>query len=223
MRCEQARQLFDAYLDGELSAGQATEVGTHRLNCAECRRALALLEVSGHIIAHDRDTVAAPSAFTDRLLACMDEPHNRWVERVRRYVYYGVPLAAAAVIGLAFLGVFDRRPSGEARVLGRRAVSGLASPRNEPNPPARVNPLPTAVPAPTSDPNNRWMIDLQSNLDAVDHLNLTVLQWMEFLQELRDAQSAGSPVPSLAAPKVEEPDEPDEQIPAPVGPDIEDL
>jgi hypothetical protein len=108
MRCDEARQLFDAYLDGELSPALATELGAHRLRCPECRRALALLEVTGHIVASDQDPVAVGEGLTDRLLACMEQQQIRWPHRIRRVLYIGGPLAAAAVICLAFLGVFDR-------------------------------------------------------------------------------------------------------------------
>jgi hypothetical protein len=111
MRCDQARQLFDAYLDGELSPALATELGAHRIQCADCRRALALLEVSGHIVASDREPVQLSSGFSDRLLACMEPKSAWWVQRTRRFLYVGGPLAAAAVVALAFLGVFDRGSS----------------------------------------------------------------------------------------------------------------
>lgn len=108
MNCEQAQQLFDAYLDGDLSPTLATELGAHRLKCPECRRQLALLEVSGHIISSDREPVSLESGFTSRLLGCMDLRKPRWSARLPRIAYIGGPLAAAAVIALAFLGVFDR-------------------------------------------------------------------------------------------------------------------
>lgn len=120
MRCEQARQLFDAYLDGELSATQSTELGAHRLQCGDCRRALALLEVSGHIVASDRDPVSLRSDFVDRLLACMDVGPARWPYRIRRGLYIAGPVAAAAVIGLAFMGFFDS--VNKTQVAGHREV-----------------------------------------------------------------------------------------------------
>lgn len=127
MNCEQARQLFDAYLDGELSASLATELGAHRLRCANCRRALALMEVSGHIIGSDREARTLPSTFSDRLLSCVDnDGRRRWI-RFRRALYVAGPLAAAAVVVLAFAGFFDGR--GESKVAGiteevRRESSG---------------------------------------------------------------------------------------------------
>ncbi len=108
MRCEEARQLFDAYLDGELAPSLATELGAHRVHCPDCRRSLALLEVSGHIISSDRDPVSVPEDFSDRLLACVEVREHAWPARVRRILYVAGPIAAAAVIALAFLGFFDR-------------------------------------------------------------------------------------------------------------------
>lgn len=107
MRCDQARQLFDAYLDGELSPSLATELGAHRLRCADCRQALALLEVSGHIVQTDQEPVQLQRNFTERLLDCMNQQSIPWLRRWRRRIYVGGPVAAAAVIALAFLGVFD--------------------------------------------------------------------------------------------------------------------
>lgn len=123
MYCEQARQLFDAYLDGELSPALATELGAHRLRCPECRRSLALLEVAGHLVSTDRDPVTIRRDFANRLLDCMDAPTPRWTQRVRRVVYIAGPLAAAAVIALAFVGVFDR---GGGEVAGARDVGSGA-------------------------------------------------------------------------------------------------
>ena len=165
MRCEQARQLFDAYLDGELSPALATELGAHRLRCGECRRALALLEVSGHILASDRDPVSLSEGFEDRLLSCMDRQAVPWGRRVRRGLYVVVPLAAAAVVALAFLGVFDP---------GRGEVAGLAEERSMPtngDDPSAVfeDPLDTLLEDP-DDPAtlelDRWGRHLQENLKA---------------------------------------------------------
>lgn len=152
MDCEQARQLFDAYLDGELGSALATELGAHRLRCADCRQALALLEVSEHLIASDPERRELRSNFTNRLLACMDLPDEAWrvptarptaqsadpnglAPRLRRGLIWMGVSAAAAMVALAFLGAFDRR--GDSRVAGltvlepssvRRAVPEAVDP-----------------------------------------------------------------------------------------------
>lgn len=123
MDCRQAQQLFDAYLDGDLSPSLVTELGAHRVHCADCRRALALLEVSGHILCADHDVVVADEAFTDRLLACMDEPRSILGNRLWRYGSIGSGIAAAALVALALLGMFDTRKRGV--VAGERAEGAV--------------------------------------------------------------------------------------------------
>lgn len=145
MDCRQARQLFDAYLDGELSPTLATELGAHRVHCAACRRELALLEVTGHIIASDRDEVLVEDDFTDRLLACMPAPRRHWLWQARRRLYVAVPLAAAAVVALGFFGVF-RGSSSDVRIAGmkveadRELVDLLVEPPKAVAEPAAPNP-----------------------------------------------------------------------------------
>lgn len=134
MKCEEAQKLFQVYLDGELSSSLATELAAHRVKCADCRRALALMEVAGHIVAIDAESAELGAAFSDKLLACMESPPSCWSRRLRRAFYLGVPAAAAAVVALAFLGVFDRDTGGVAgvqvtsevqRTLGRRPPKDL--------------------------------------------------------------------------------------------------
>lgn len=118
MDCTQARQLFDAYLDGELTGSLKTELGAHRLRCADCRRELALLEVSGHIITSDRASESLSDGFTDRLLACMPQRRTNWYVRYRRALYVATPLAAAALIAIAFSGTWWN-PANENHVAGQ--------------------------------------------------------------------------------------------------------
>lgn len=139
MDCRQAQQLFDAYLDGELSPTLETELGAHRVQCGDCRRALALLEVSGHIIRADHEEAATDSAFTDRLLACMDEPSRTLTHRAWRIASIGGGLAAAAVVALAFLGLFDSRQRG--MVAGER----VEGPARRPTSTMSASPLPVAT------------------------------------------------------------------------------
>ncbi len=124
MRCEAAQNLFDAYLDGELSAGQRTELGAHCVKCADCRRALALMEVSGHIMTSDREPVTLDANFTDRLLACVDEQESSWMRRWQRWIYVAAPLAAAAVVLMGFFGFFD---SNKGRVAGKAETGQIES------------------------------------------------------------------------------------------------
>ena len=191
MRCEQARQLFDAYLDGQLSPSQGTELGAHRLQCAECRRALALLEVSGHILASDRDPVAVQDDFSDRLLACMDVRRARWIRRIPRILYVAGPMAAAAVVALAFFGVFDSNRGGEdpdawqdlddmLKELGVAPDSSIAG-DGEPSP-------------------GPWLTGVEGNVSAIQEsgrvlrqLPETILQPLEQLRKAKDTPKAVDP------------------------------
>lgn len=126
MRCEHARQLFDASLDGELSASQVTELSAHRVKCAACRREFALMEVAGRVLSLGDPTARLSDNFTDRLLACVEGPSRKRIPKLQRWILTGVPLAAAAVVAFAALGGFDR--AARTRVLGVRVERNTTPP-----------------------------------------------------------------------------------------------
>jgi anti-sigma factor RsiW len=129
MNCQLAHNLFDAYLDGDLSRSLRTELDAHRLQCAQCRHELALLEVAGHMIGSDVDEAAdaLSDGFTDRLLACVDADVDRadrsaarsiWsmrsiqsIRSMRPTWFIGGGLAAAAVLAVSFTIGSWRSPS----------------------------------------------------------------------------------------------------------------
>ena len=185
MRCEEARKLFDAYLDGELSPSLATELGAHRVRCPECRRAFALLEVSGHIISSDREPVAVRHDFSERLLACMAAPYRGWFGKVRRSLYVAGPLAAAAVITLAFLGFFDR--GRDSKVAGKEVKADVTVTRASATPSAHdLEAAERAI--------DRWVGQMQASKAAAgatseaspDIPDLTILQILKMLEEGND-------------------------------------
>jgi len=192
MQCHQARQLFDAYLDGELSPSLATELGAHRLSCSDCRQALALLEVSGHILRSDRDPVQAPDDFTDRLLACVD-PAPVWRKRVFSTLYIGGPLAAAAVIALAFIGAFDR--NGPSQVAGVKEIAPATMVQAAQPPPkataaSTVESVDPAEQALTEffDKTQQRVNDQGQSVQKV--FDLTILQMLDILEEAKDRSQA---------------------------------
>jgi hypothetical protein len=207
MRCEEARQLFDAYLDGELSPALATELGAHRLRCPDCRRALALLEVTGHIVASDQDPVLVSEGLTDRLLACMQKQETeRWPNRVRRILYIGGPLAAAAVVCLAFLGMFDRDRGaalGEKDYAEPEVIQEILMEEIETE----------AAPDDTATDLDEWGQRIQQNLDSKRHGveslqkygDMTILQWLDALERAKDKSAAEDHFPG--ADPVAEPSE----------------
>lgn len=105
--CRNARQIFDRYLDDELSPGLQAELHAHRINCSECQAELALLEACGDVIAMDRCEPRLSGSFTDRVLLAR-RAHNirsqpRWS---RRIAVVATPLAAAAGLALAWISLF---------------------------------------------------------------------------------------------------------------------
>ena len=190
MHCEQAEQLFDAYLDGELSDALATELGAHRLKCANCRRALALLEVTGHIIGSDNQAPGLSDMFSDRLLACVDDQKNQRSLKLRRALYIAGPVAAAALIVLAFAGFFDGR--GVAKVAGVKEIN------------ARSDADGSLSPG-TPDALSQWIDQTRRNVDAkrrsgdsLQHtLDATLRETLDLLEEGEavDANAAESDLP----------------------------
>lgn len=211
MRCEQARQLFDAYLDGELSPALATEFGAHRLRCPECRRALALLEVTGHIITADHDPVCVADGFTDRLMACMDLRRTHWSGRLRRSLYIAAPLAAAAVVLLAFLGMFDSRGGG---VVAGKAESRAPLPHSdapeimnfrdfEEDDAGQSGATSGAEPPASGEGSDPYTRALQEWLDSgkslKEGLNMTILQTIDILEQAKKASPPTGPLPGANA------------------------
>ncbi|GMU21790.1 MAG: hypothetical protein AMXMBFR13_18790 [Phycisphaerae bacterium] len=99
--CQHARQLFDRYLDDELSPSLQTEVHAHRLNCTACQNELAMLEACGDVVRLDRSEPLLSASFTDRVLLAR---RSQRVVRPRRWgrliATVAAPLAAAASLAL---------------------------------------------------------------------------------------------------------------------------
>lgn len=196
MDCEQARSLFDAYLDGELAPTLATELGAHRIECPDCRHDLALLEVSGHIVRSDPDAAALDHEFTDRLLACVGAARPQWPLRLRRWAYIAGPLAAAAVIAIGLWGGFDR----ETLVAGQVTEGMTRDPDATTAAERPPEPAPTAArPIPLDDTLDRMRASTEAKLNSIEALqevgHLSILQILDILNQA--AQPQGAPVTPL--------------------------
>lgn len=166
MNCDQARNLFDAYLDGELSPTMATELSSHRLHCEECRRALALMEVVEQVVRCDDDAepIGLCDGFTDRLLACIEPPASqRMKSGMRRWVTWGMPLTAAAMLGVVIL--YPVRKPESHHVLGAEEEG---------------EPLPAMTKASSQD-----------GVPDVDTVQASWQRWLQDLQDQWDADRAG--------------------------------
>jgi hypothetical protein len=135
-----------------------------------------------------------------------------WVQRARRVLYIGGPLAAAAVVALAFLGVFDPDPG---RVASQKEFPVV--------PPAHdISELFDAT-EPADDQAEQVLDELalqtreridakrQSGESLQEMLDLTVGQLLDVLNEANEASAAGdSPLLDMPAP----PPPPEEAPPA---------
>ena len=60
MNCEEARLLFDAYVDGELSEEEKRALIDHALACEACAQELQAAELLKDTLAHLDDDVQVP-------------------------------------------------------------------------------------------------------------------------------------------------------------------
>ena len=224
MDCTQARQLFDAYLDGELSSALATELGAHRLHCSDCRRALALLEVSEHILTLDREPVSLDADFSDRLVACVALREASWSRRLGRWFYVAGPVAAAAVIGLAFLGFFDGKRTTE--VAGDRVVA-----QNGHEMGTAFDAMPDAATSSDSESAEqgldaifgRMQDSIESKVRSVESLQTAIDRTLQQPLQLLEKARANEKKDEQVAPALEKPGVPATPVPASPVEEFEDL
>jgi hypothetical protein len=198
LTCQQAQQLFDAYLDGELSAALEMELDAHRLGCAGCRQALALMEVAGHMIAADRRTPNISEDFTQRLLACVAAPAPLPMWRRRRTLWMaGSGLATAAAIALAF--TFSSAPP-------KKMVLGRVDWSNSANQPARDAQPSNVAPGGLKESfDGQWSQVRQSTEWLREYGKMTVMQILDRLglEQARPGDkfdSTGGKAPGLRKP-----------------------
>ncbi len=192
MDCQQARNLFDVYLDGELSPSLVTEMHAHRLTCPSCREELAVIEVAGHVIASGVDDQAAPAEFTDRLLACLEpsaiQPHplRLWTFRI------GGGIAAAACITLAVVQLTKPDSIVASRVdVGPAVVTSSAEDAQQA--PAVTGPSMAEAAETLGQSLKDALLETRESSDSLFDLGkMTFLQMIDDVQldELRDGQSA---------------------------------
>jgi len=123
--CQHARQLFDRYLDGELSSSLQAELHAHQLSCSACQSELAMLEACGDVVALDRCEPRLSASFTDRVLSARQAQLSRRPRRWgRRVLVVGLPTAAAASILLAVMLVM---PSAQQPASPESVVAGMVT------------------------------------------------------------------------------------------------
>jgi len=104
MNCSEAEQLFDAYLDDELSGSIRLEFDAHRLRCPVCQQKLAMMEACEHILSRDGRMPELSDDFTDRVMGHIAQTRTRPARRRRRLVIYGLQAAAVLVFAVVVAG-----------------------------------------------------------------------------------------------------------------------
>lgn len=119
--CENAKHLFNRYLDGDLSPSMQAELHAHQLQCSECQGEMALLEACGDVVAYDESEPTVSESFTERVLLAHRAQVRPVVRRnwSRLVLTLAAPLAAAACIAFTIMLV---EPNG--RDVTRSVVAG---------------------------------------------------------------------------------------------------
>lgn len=117
--CEYSRRLV-AWMDGEASAGEASEIARHLAECAECRNCAAeLRSVSGTI-----------EEYCEAVLRASEPSDTRWRKPA---------LLAAAAIALALVFAHSRRPTTPPVQAPSETAGAASNAQPVPSPPARVS------------------------------------------------------------------------------------
>jgi hypothetical protein len=133
MTCHEARELFSARVDDELSAADAARLDAHLAGCDDCRLEWARFErvVS---LARAAEPPRAPEGFVDRVLeAARPVP---WPVRVLRQVFtplqVKLPLEVAALLLIGGLAVMIFQHSPEmGRMAAPTSTPEVGAPRSE--------------------------------------------------------------------------------------------
>jgi anti-sigma factor RsiW len=100
MNCEEARQLLDAFLDGELELTRQLGMETHLAECALCQDAAERMTRCGSIVRMNMPDYNAPPELKSKVRAALrkeDKPNFKWfTEHGRQFAY------AAALVVLIF-------------------------------------------------------------------------------------------------------------------------
>jgi hypothetical protein len=104
MKCEVCLELLEEYLDGELTAAEQEQVGTHLITCADCSGQFAKLTAEQELFArYDREVEVPPFLWTRVAAHTVSEnaPKRSWFGGL-----FARPATAIAIVLLAItLGV----------------------------------------------------------------------------------------------------------------------
>jgi anti-sigma factor RsiW len=104
MNCQDANPLLSAARDGELSESQRAALERHVSGCAACQQVQASWQAAAEALRAEAAQVRVPDAEIEwhRLEARLATPHRETRRRVAPVAWFGLPLAAAAAVAVAF-------------------------------------------------------------------------------------------------------------------------
>lgn len=139
MTCPDARALFSALVDDELSAAERAALDAHLADCAECRRELARFSSTVSMV-HALPAERAPAGFVDRVMdAARPVP---WPQRLARRLFVPlrvkVPVEVAAVLLVATTAVWVFQRTPELQQAARQEAPAAPPAATPPAPPSAV-------------------------------------------------------------------------------------
>ena len=160
MTCADARALFSALVDDELSPAERAAIDAHLAGCAECRRELARFSSTVSMV-RALPPERAPVGFVDRVI---DAAHPvPWPRRLARRLFVPlrvkvpVEIAAVLLVATTAVWVFQRTP--ELQQAARQEAPTAPAVTPPPPPPAvpsrRSRPTPPPAVASRDDARER--------------------------------------------------------------------
>lgn len=101
MDCEKARQLMDAYIDGDLSAEDMRALEDHAMACEECKRELEAAKLLRDTLADMDDEVAVPLEAQAAWRSAVRAEAKRKNMRKWQRIAYAAAAALVLVVGAA--------------------------------------------------------------------------------------------------------------------------
>jgi anti-sigma factor RsiW len=128
MTCDDARDLFSALVDDDLSSEERDALDAHLEVCPDCRRELEGFQRTVALV-QAAPPVRAPAGFVDRVLTAVRPPP--WYQRLARRLFVPLtvklPLEAAAVVLVTFLAVHLYRETPDLQQASRPAAPPAVS------------------------------------------------------------------------------------------------
>jgi anti-sigma factor RsiW len=109
MNCEEARQLFDPYVDGELELASQLSLETHLSECVSCRDAAERITSSSSLIRMNMPTYKAPPELKSKVRAILrkeDKPGLNWLAyRGHRLSYAAALLVLSCILAYTWFTI----------------------------------------------------------------------------------------------------------------------